>query len=55
MKPCWRCHNHGATRFVAQSEWISAAKRRITYCPKARISKRESKVGAIDIEYVAER
>ena len=47
--------NHGATRFVAQSEWISATKLRITYSPKARIFKRESKVGPIDIEYVAER
>src|SRR5258708_1905794 len=48
-------NNHGATRFVAQSEWTSATKLRITYSPKARIFKRESRVGSIDIEYVAER
>jgi hypothetical protein len=47
--------NHGATRFVAQSDWISPTKLRITYSPKARIFKRESKVGKIDIEYVTER
>jgi hypothetical protein len=47
--------DHGATRFVAQSEWISPTKLRITYSQKARIFKRESKVGPIDIEYVAEQ
>jgi hypothetical protein len=47
--------NHGATRFVAQAEWISPTKLRITYSPKARIFKRESKVGPIDIEYIAEQ
>ena len=46
--------NHGAARFVAQSEWISPTKLRIIYSPKARVFKRESKVGPIDIEYLAE-
>lgn len=44
--------DHGATRFIAQPEWISARKLRITYAAKARIFKREPKVGPIDIEYV---
>jgi len=47
--------NHGATRFVAQPEWISRTKLRITYSPKARIFRRESRVGPIDIEYIAEQ
>jgi hypothetical protein len=47
--------DHGATRFVAQPEWITARKLRITYSPKARIFKRESKVGPIEVEYVLER
>jgi hypothetical protein len=47
--------NRGATSFVAQPEWISARKLRITYSPKARIFKRESRVGPIEIEYVLER
>jgi len=46
--------NHGATRFVAQPEWMFARKLRIVYSSKARIFKRESKVGLIDIEYVQE-
>jgi hypothetical protein len=44
--------NHGATRFVAQPEWVNAHKLRIEYSPKARIFKRESKVGPINVEYV---
>ena len=44
--------NHGATSFVAQPEWISARKLRITYSGKARIFKRESNVGPIEIEYL---
>ena len=47
--------NNAATRFVAQPEWISRTKLRITYSPKARVFKRESKVGPIDIEYIAEQ
>ena len=44
--------NHGATRFLAQPEWMSAHKLRITYSVKARVFKKESKVGPIDIDYV---
>ncbi len=47
--------NHGATQFVAQPEWISPRKLRITYSAKARVFKREAAVGPIDIEYVEER
>ena len=46
--------NHGATRFVAQPEWMSARKLRIVCSSKARIFKKEAKVGLIDIEYVQE-
>jgi hypothetical protein len=46
--------NHGATQFVAQPEWLSSRELRITYSSKARIFKRESKVGLIEIEYVEE-
>jgi hypothetical protein len=45
---------HGATRFVAQPEWLSGRKLRIAYSPKARIFKKEAKVGPIEIEYVKE-
>jgi hypothetical protein len=44
--------DHGATRFVAQPEWISARKLRITYSAKARIFKNEPKIGPVEIEYV---
>ena len=47
--------NHGATRFVAQPAWVNAHTLRISYSPKARIFKKESKVGPVDIEYVMER
>lgn len=46
--------NHGATRFVAQPEWVSARELRITYSPKARIFKKESKVGPISVTYANE-
>ncbi len=46
--------NHGATRFVAQSEWLSPRRLRIVYSSKARVFKKEAKVGPIDIEYVQE-
>jgi|SRR4051794_17394289 hypothetical protein len=46
--------NHGKTTFVAQPEWVSSCKLRITYSAKARIFKREPKVGSIEIEYVQE-
>src|SRR3954468_19420115 len=42
--------NHGATRFVAQPEWMSARRLRIVYSSKARVFKKEAKVGLIDIE-----
>lgn len=44
--------DHGATSFVAQPEWVSAHKLRITYSAKARIFKHEQKVGPIEIEYI---
>jgi hypothetical protein len=47
-------NNHGATRFVAQPEWVNAHTLRIAYSSKARIFKRESKVGPINVEYVME-
>ena len=37
--------NHGATRFVAQPEWISAHKLRVSYSSKARVFKKEAMVG----------
>ena len=43
--------NHGATQFLAQPEWSSRQKLRIAYSKKARIFKKESKVGPIEIEY----
>ena len=43
--------NHGATRFVAQPEWMSDHLLRIAYSSKARVFKKEAKVGSIDIEY----
>ena len=46
--------DHGATRFVAQAEWVSSRKLRIIYSRKARVFRKESKVGPIEIEY-AER
>ena len=46
--------NRGATRFVAQPEWVSPDRLRITYSRKARIFKKQSAVGAIEIEYVEE-
>jgi hypothetical protein len=46
--------NHGATRFVAQPEWMSARRLRMVYSSKARVFKKEAKVGLIDIEYVQE-
>ena len=46
--------NHGATRFVAQPDWLSDHKLRIAYSQKARIFKKEAKVGPIEIEYVQE-
>ena len=47
--------DHSATRFVAKPEWVSARKLRITYSPKARVFKHESKVGSVEIEYVQGR
>jgi hypothetical protein len=46
--------NHGATAFVAQPEWVSSRTLRITYSGKARVFKRETKVGPIEIEYKQE-
>jgi hypothetical protein len=46
--------DHGKTTFVAQPEWVSPNRLRITYSAKARIFKRETKVGSIEIEYVQE-
>jgi len=47
--------NHRVTRFVAQPEWVSARELKITYSAKARIFKKESKVGPIDLKYVEEQ
>jgi hypothetical protein len=44
--------NHSATRFVAQPQWLSNRKLRIAYSPKARVFKKEARVGPIEIEYV---
>jgi hypothetical protein len=46
--------NHNATRFVAQSQWLSSRKLQIAYSPKARVFKKEASVGPIEIEYVQE-
>ena len=46
--------NHDATRFVARPEWLSGHRLRIVYSSKARVFKKETKVGPIDIEYVQE-
>ena len=46
--------NHGATRFVAQPEWIPDHRLRIVYSAKARVFKKEAKVESIEIEYVQE-
>jgi hypothetical protein len=46
---------HDATRFVAQPEWMSDRRLRIVYSSKARVFKKEAKVGPIDIEYAQER
>ena len=40
--------------FVAQPDWVSDRKLRIAYSPKARVFKKEAKVGPIEIEYVLE-
>jgi hypothetical protein len=47
--------NHGATRFVAQPEWLSGRKLRIAYSQKARVFKKEAAVGPVEIEYVQEQ
>ena len=47
--------NHGATRFVAQPEWVSSRELRIIYSPKARVFKKESQVGPIRITYAEEQ
>ena len=47
--------NHGATRFVAQPEWVSARELKITYSANARIFKKEPKVGPIAVTYRVER
>jgi hypothetical protein len=47
--------NHGTTRFVAQPEWVSARELKITYSARARIFKKESKVGPTDLKYVEEQ
>lgn len=44
--------NRGATRFVAQAFWMSDRKLQIAYSSKARVFKKEAKVGPIEIEYV---
>jgi len=46
--------NHGETTFVAQPEWLSSRKLRITYAAKARIFKRETKIGPVEVEYTQE-
>src|SRR4051812_44498604 len=48
-------NNRGAARFVATPEWVSARELKITYSSKARIFKREPKVGPITITYVQEQ
>jgi hypothetical protein len=47
--------NHGATRFVAQPEWVSSRELRIAYSPKAGVFKKESQVGPIKITHVEEQ
>jgi hypothetical protein len=47
--------NQGATRFVAQPEWVSSRELRIAYSPKARVFKKESQVGPIKITYAEEQ
>ena len=46
--------NHGATGFVAQSEWISSRVLQITYASRARVFKKESHLGAIEVQYIEE-
>lgn len=47
-------NNHGAARFVAEAVWVAPRQIRVTYSAKARVFKRESRVGPIDIAYVEE-
>ena len=47
--------NHGATTFVAQPEWIGSHTLRITYSSKASVSKKESHVGPVRIEYAIDQ
>jgi hypothetical protein len=44
--------DHGATRFVAELEWLAPHTLQITYCSKARVFKKESRVGSLDVRYV---
>jgi len=45
-------YNHGATTYTPKAQWLSARQLQITYSGKARVYKKEHKVGPIDISYV---
>jgi hypothetical protein len=45
-------YNHGATSYVAEVTWVDAKTILISYSSKARIFRRESHVGPIEIRYV---
>jgi hypothetical protein len=48
-------YNHGAASYVADVEWIGSNTLQIGYSPKARIFRKESRVGPIEIKYVVKR
>ena len=46
-------YNHGAASYVAEIEWIDSGTLQISYSPKARIFRKETRVGPIEIRYLA--
>ena len=46
--------NRGVARFVAQPAWISGHVLQITYSAKARLFKKETRVGDVEIKYIVE-
>ena len=44
--------NHGAANFVPQAEWLPNRVLQIQYSSKARIFKKESHVGPIEVKYL---
>jgi hypothetical protein len=44
--------NHGAAGSIAQLEWLAPHMLQITYSSKARVFKKESRTGIVEIRYV---